>query len=81
MENIETYTESKLSYAFESIIRRNSEKFGRDFVHSFSEAQTQDLVIALLKKQVEQQALVIEQLSRKLNHYHYEPDTSKNPNT
>lgn len=81
MENIETYTESKLSYAFESIIRRNSEKFGKDFVYSLSEVQAQDLVIALLKKQVEQQALVIKQLSLKLKHYNYETDTSKNPNT
>lgn len=81
MESIETYTESKLSYAFESIIRRNNEKFGKDFVHSFSKAQTQDLVIALLKKQVEQQARVIEQLSLKLKYYNYETDTSKNPNT
>jgi hypothetical protein len=49
MEHTKTYTGSKLSYAFESIICRNSEKFGKDFVYSFSEAQTQDLVIALLK--------------------------------
>jgi len=81
VEHTKTYKGSKLSYAFESVICKNSEKFGKDFVYSFSEAQTQDLVIALLKKQVEQQALVIEQLSLKLNRYNYEPDTSKNPNT
>lgn len=80
MENTETYAESKLSRAFESIIRRNSEKFGKDFVSSFSEAKSQDLIIALLKRQIEHQAMIIKQLSLKLNRYNYEPDTSKNPN-
>jgi len=66
MESVETYINSNLSFAFESIIRKNTQDFGKEFVFSFTEADKKALDVSLLRMKVRKQEALIQELSKRL---------------
>jgi|JI81BgreenRNA_FD_contig_41_1200560_length_967_multi_4_in_0_out_0_2 hypothetical protein len=67
MESVETYINSNVSFAFESIIRKNTQNFGKEFVFSLTEANKKKLDASLLRKKIQRQEALIQELSRRLN--------------
>jgi hypothetical protein len=66
MESVETYTNTNVSLAFESIIRRNLEKVGKDFAISYSEDDKRQFTRQLLKLRLRKQERLIRELSEQL---------------
>ncbi|MCU0439706.1 MAG: hypothetical protein MUC49_17590 [Raineya sp.] len=67
MESVETYINSNVSFAFESIIKKNTQNFGKEFVFSLTEANKKTLDASLLRKKIQRQEALIQELSRRLN--------------
>ncbi|KOY87498.1 hypothetical protein AD998_16365 [bacterium 336/3] len=66
MESVETYINSNVSFAFESIIKKNTRNFGKEFVFSLTEANKKTLDASLLKLKIQRQEALIQELSRRL---------------
>ncbi|PKQ67806.1 hypothetical protein [Raineya orbicola] len=70
MEKVGTCKEHKLQKAFESIIQKHKQNFGKDFAIRWLEVNPKEkLAIVLLRKELERQAKLIQELSEKMSEY------------
>ncbi|WP_448529959.1 hypothetical protein [Raineya sp.] len=70
MEKFQTCRENKLQNAFESIIQKHKQNFGKDFAIRWLEANPQEnLVVALLRKELKRQVELVQELSRQIKEH------------